>query len=187
MATINQVGIGLSGSNGTGTFAGSTNAILTTPNIDAATATTVTFNPTTGGLVGTTTNDNASAGIVGEFISSVIPSASGLTPTSGSPINITSISLTAGDWDVIGNVANSAPTTGTTVIGWVSLVSATLANQNSRTSYRVMAGNTIRACGINTNYLRVSISTTTTVFLSCQNNFTGSMTVFGGIYARRAR
>jgi len=51
-------------------------------------------------LIGTTTNDNAAAGQVGEYVSSTITGGASVALTPGVATNITSISLTAGDWDV---------------------------------------------------------------------------------------
>ncbi len=52
-----------------------------------------------GGLTGTVTNDSAAAGKVGEYVESVVGPIN--YPTSGgTPGNMTTISLTAGDWDV---------------------------------------------------------------------------------------
>jgi len=53
----------------------------------------------TTGIVGTTTNNNAQAGSVGEYVESVVANVS-FTTSGGPGNNITSISLTAGDWDV---------------------------------------------------------------------------------------
>lgn len=58
----------------------------------------IVFNPTTSGITGTTTNNSASAGIVGEYVESVVgPVAYGASAVFG---DATTISLTAGDWDV---------------------------------------------------------------------------------------
>jgi len=57
------------------------------------------FNPTTKGIKGTTTNDNAAAGNVGEYVESVITSAVAAAATTQWK-DMTSIALTAGDWDV---------------------------------------------------------------------------------------
>jgi len=51
----------------------------------------------TTGIVGTTTNNNAQAGSVGEYIESVIASGSSVSLTTSVMVNMTSISLTAGD------------------------------------------------------------------------------------------
>lgn len=56
------------------------------------------FNPTTKGVKGTTTNDNTATGNVGEYVASVTTSA--VPAASGNYSDATSITLTAGDWDV---------------------------------------------------------------------------------------
>jgi len=68
------------------------------------TATSIIFNPTTGGILGTTTNNNASAGYVGEFVSSEVLIGSAVSISANTATDLTSISLTAGDWDVWANV-----------------------------------------------------------------------------------
>jgi hypothetical protein len=55
-----------------------------------------------GQLPGTATNDSAAAGDVGEYVSSVIATGSATSFTTATAKNITSISPTAGDWDVQG-------------------------------------------------------------------------------------
>ena len=81
-------------------------------------------------LVGTTTNDSAAAGHVGEYIQSVIVSGSAVALTSTTPANLTSISLTAGDWvvDAVFQFTGNAATTVTYLIGSISTTSATLDN-----------------------------------------------------------
>src|SRR5690349_16625741 len=53
-------------------------------------------------LAGTATNDDAAAGKIGEYIESEVLSGSAVSLTTNTAANITSISLTAGDWDVWG-------------------------------------------------------------------------------------
>ena len=57
---------------------------------------------TAGQIVGTATNDSATAGNVGEYVSSAVTPAYPITLTSTQYADVTSISLTAGDWDVTG-------------------------------------------------------------------------------------
>ena len=52
------------------------------------------------GIVGTTTNNSANAGSVGEFIESVVTGAAPAPIANNTTTNLTSIALTAGDWDV---------------------------------------------------------------------------------------
>lgn len=139
-------------------------------------------------LIATNTNDNAASGYVGEFISSVIASGSAVTATSNASSNITSISLTAGDWDVSGNANLVTGGTTPTIFGqWISTTSATIPDQSlysAATSTATLSAGT----GGATPYKRLSLATTTTVYLSCYlGNVSGNGTACGGIYARRAR
>jgi hypothetical protein len=78
-------------------------------------------------LAGTTTNDNATAGNVGEYQGSTVTSASPVSLTNNIPANITSLSLSPGDWRVSGQVGYSfgATTSVTAMTGSLSSVSAT--------------------------------------------------------------
>lgn len=169
-------------------YATSTNAVSGNSNITVSgsqlTAGSIAFSTTTG-VVGTTTNNNAAAGSVGEFVSSVILSGSAVTATANAASDVTSISLTAGDWDVWGNI--TWPTTGTTVnglIGWISSTSATLPDLALRVAV-ITNGNNF---GLVVPQLRFSLSTTTTIYLSgLVSNSGGNGTQCGGLYARRVR
>ena len=138
-------------------------------------------------LVGVTTVSNAAAGSLGELISSVISFAGRITLTHSIQANVTSISLTAGDWDVVGNV-NFATSIGmTAVYAWTNTVSATITDPSEYNCYQDNAGTLINI-GIPTQYRRVNVSSTTTVYLSALAGFgSGSTTACGGIYARRVR
>lgn len=147
-------------------------------------------------LIGTTTNDNAAAGSVGEYISSTVLVGSAVSLTTSTTTNVTSISLTAGDWDVWGviNYALAAGTTITTLTGSINTVSATNPTVPGFGSYVldvwrsgseiVGASNLIRPLGTS----RISLASTTTVYLLARAAFTVStMTAYGLIGARRVR
>ena len=135
--------------------------------------------------MGTTTNDNAAAGIVGQSISSTVLSASGVSMSTGTPVNCTSISLTAGDWDVYGN-ASFLTTTATQVSCWASLTSATLPDLSLYV--QLSTATALASPGLSIPYLRVSIAGTTTVYLSGSATFASSTcTISGSIFARRIR
>ena len=168
---------------GSGSIVLATSPTLVTPTLGAATATSLTFSPTTNGIVGTTTNDNASAGYVGEFKSSVIAAASSVTFTSGSITDLTHVSLTAGDWDVWGNLL-ALGTTITQFTGWINSSSASPAD-NSLVSSFSLAVSTNAASPVPSQ--RISLSTTTNIYISGVMTGTGTITVCGGIYARRVR
>lgn len=152
----------------------------------------------TAGIVGTTTNNNADAGSVGEVVSSSVAVGSGVALTTAvsatSGTTVTSISLTAGDWDVFGVVGvNGAATTNFTVIaGGINTVNNELNSlYEERTAFiygtagRVPAGSPISFVFPPT---RVSIASTTTYYLVAYAQFTLSTAVgFGRITARRAR
>ena len=145
---------------------------------------------------GTTTNDNAAAGSLGEFITSTIATP-GSTLATATPINITSISCTAGDWD-ISMVADYAYT-GTTVTdirAGPSLTTGTLPTQPGggglgTDSLAVDSSNFVTITDVQTissGPVRLSIAATTTVFMVAQATFSiGTVTVFGTIRARRVR
>ena len=144
----------------------------------------------TSGIVGVTDGSNANAGVVGEYISSIVlPTSTGLT--SVTPTNATSISLTAGDWDVSGCLSfdYAGTTVPSYVYGAISTTSATLPGITNPTS--MFFQGTITT-GSETNFvvptLRINITTTTIVYLVGQCYFTTSTAGFGGfIRARRVR
>jgi hypothetical protein len=146
-------------------------------------------------LLGTNTNDNATAGNVGEYISSTIVSGSAAALTTGTPINVTSISLTAGDWDVWG--ANYFIPTNTTSITFYSTFLTTTSGSTVTSSpggfWEItqpaeVPASTSSFGGMTAGPIRFSLSTTTTIFLVAQANFTAStLSVFGAIQARRVR
>jgi hypothetical protein len=152
-----------------------------------------------GGLLiaGVTDGSNAAAGQIGEWISSFVASSGAVAGVTGTAFNVTSISLTAGDWDVQGNVfliALAGAPTVTGVYGWVGLTSAALPPMGA-SGCAVMAlvtpaGAFGNGAGGPTGVLRVSVSATTTVYLSASVNYSGagaSAGCYGVITARRVR
>jgi len=192
MTTNNIVNTSLSGQTGTGSFVGSTSPTLVTPTLGAANATSISFSSTTG-IVGTTTNNNAAAGSVGELISSSVATP-GTSLTSTVSADVTSILLTAGDWDVWGivNCAVGGTTTTSRVSGWISSTSATPPTAPNNGAYAYMdlsaAANTGEPTYFYVGQIRFSISGNTTVYLSANCVFAVStMSAFGFIGARRVR
>lgn len=145
-------------------------------------------------IKGTATNNSASAGYVGEVISSTIASASAVSLTTATPANVTSISLTAGDWEVSGTVirALGATTSVTQLITSISTTSATASSATAgdgsfqilSTAANVMAANTSQVVPP----IRISVASTTTIYLVASDTFTVSTdAVFGTLRARRVR
>lgn len=140
-----------------------------------------------GQLPATATNDNASAGNIGELVSSVVASGSAISLTNNTSANITSISLTAGDWDVWGNVfLNGSGQNMAISKAWVNTTSATAPDNSLVAEVNNPGGNTVWASPITPQ--RFSLSSTTTIYLSTLTTFlTNTVTACGGIYARRRR
>ena len=141
------------------------------------------------GIIGTTTNNNANAGAVGEYISSTILSGSAVSLTTGTAANITSITLTAGDWDVFG-VVQFTPAGGTTVTYIAGSSSTTSASNNTQNGF-FLGGIASGLVGVLANPIatvRYSVASNTTVYLVAQSQFSGStMSAYGFIGARRVR
>lgn len=156
------------------------------------TATSITFNPSTGGIVGTTTNDSAAAGFVGEYISSSISSGSSVALTNAIVSNVTSISLSAGDWDVHANVAYfiAATTVNSARYASISTTSATLTAIPNGGAYLQNQGS-VTGSAVWTapvGMTRMSLAATTTVYLVARADFTTSTcSAYGFIGARRVR
>lgn len=170
------------------------NFILTAPvNFGSSfgiTTKSITFSPTTSGLVGTTTNNNASTGIVGEYVSSVISTATNF-PATATYGDLTSISLTAGDWDV--TVQLKAQLNDATVVAFVTGVSTTSGNSGAglvEGDSRLDSpppGNSADA-SLTVSAVRFSLSATTTLYLKYLASFSaGTPRAVGRISARRVR
>ena len=142
-------------------------------------------------VVGTVTNDNAVAGRVGEELKTVLASGSAVSLTTNTTANVTSVSLTAGDWEVSGVVdfTPGATTSLTQRTAGVSTTSATLGAQDSMSQTSV-AANVPGANVISqvTPNVRISVAVTTPVYLVARALFTVStLTAYGSIRARRVR
>lgn len=139
---------------------------------------------------GTDTNDNATAGNVGEYVESVIAAGSAVSLVSSTAKTITSISLGAGDWDVTGAVsfAPNAATSITALSGSISLVD----NTNDATyTWSDRFGAVVPAAnvgGFAITKRRLSLNGTTTVYLVGASVFSINTNAgFGIISARRVR
>jgi hypothetical protein len=163
---------------GTGVLVFSTNPTITNP-----------------AIVGTATNDAAAAGNIGQEIKSNIASGSAVALSSGTIANVTSISLTAGDWDVSGIVQFTGdPTTNVaTAIGGTSASSATLPPFGTGDTNRfnwpaVTAPFSTGGLSAPSGPVRITLATTTTIYLVASATFSvATCSAFGTIRARRMR
>jgi hypothetical protein len=142
--------------------------------------------------LGVTDGSNASTGYVGEVVTSSIAIGSATSLTSGTAKTITSITLTAGDWMISGNIgfiaaSGTLPTILTSSISTTTNTQATSPNGGGFTQFQLAFAAT------STNVLpiaptRFNITSTTTYFLVATATFTVStLTGYGSITARRFR
>jgi len=118
-----------------------------------------------GQLVGTITNDSATAGTIGEVVTS---SATGVNNPNNTIVNVTSISLTAGQWDIFGAVSLLLGTTTTCSI-FSSATSTTSANLGAVQDQSTFAGTYLTGgapvCTQTTPMKSLKLASTTTVYL----------------------
>jgi hypothetical protein len=140
-----------------------------------------------GGIVGTTTNDLATAGNYGEYISSapLVVAHTG----SGQYVSVGKITLTAGDWDISACIYMDG--NGATVTGWKAGIGT--ADGNSSTG--LIAGSNYTAGALLTNEggisiptYRVSIASSTDYYLKSYAAYSVAVPQnYGRISARRVR
>jgi hypothetical protein len=139
---------------------------------------------------GVTDGSNPAAGDVGEYIAAGVSVNPGISLTNNVIANITSISLTAGDWDVSGQVWCLPSATAVSFEVGINTTSAvfpgdaTSAGSRSWVQQNAAAGN----CLLPLATTRFSLASTTTVYLMVNAAFSSGTCVAGGkIEARRVR
>lgn len=144
-------------------------------------------------IQGCTDGSNAPAGYNGQFISSEILAASAVSLTSGNTANVTSISLTAGDWDIWGVISTRPNGSGAVTTNFnaaINTTSATLPSLTIITPYAALTNNSATGngtCNLTVGPGRVNITTTTTYYLVVNCSFTSTLGAFGYLCARRIR
>ena len=138
---------------------------------------------------GTNTNDSATAGFVGEYVESIV--GSGASLSSGAALNVTSIALTAGDWDVAGVIAfsmNGNVTQTVANIATSSGAAGTAGNPGRSTpSYAFPAAAVANVSNVNISPCRMLLASAGSAFLVALATFTSTATANGSIWARRRR
>lgn len=185
------------GATGALSGAGFTNYFASPPAIGSTAANTGAFTTlsasglispsSTVGIKGTATNDNAQSGSIGEYVTN---STSTTSATSGTTLNATSASLTAGDWDVqcSAQFNPAASTVLTTVFTSVNTVSAT--NGSLGTATQIVNSGFVNGQIqiIESPVVRISLASSGTAYCPSYAGFTTStLTISGFVRARRVR
>jgi hypothetical protein len=187
MATNNSVNSPLSGTTGSGNFVGATSPIVT-----GLTSDQITWSDTTKGIVGTTTNNDAAAGYVGQAPASYVSSLSPVTLTASTQTNITSLLLDAGDYDIYFQLGFVPANTAVLTLAYagISTTSATLPSTAVANGFAswigAFTGDGSSKLVLN-GYARYSLASTTTIYLVGFAASSGNTDGYGGIIARRAR
>lgn len=133
-------------------------------------------------ITGISTNTAAAAGYVGEFLSASNLASSPITFTTNTPKSLQNITLTAGDWDVWGNIFWSGTTVTSGFVG-LSTTNNTLPDNSLITQvFPVATGNQTALVAPQQRFL---VSGSTTVYIVGNVTGTGTLSGSGGIYARR--
>ena len=158
----------------------------------SATAANIVYTTRLTAVKGTTTNDNAPTGNVGEYISSSVLAGSAVSLTTATSANVTSVPLTAGDY-LISCTAffnpNAATTTTSLQVG-ISTTSATMptlgAENNSNITTQTFGAGLTQS--MSAGQMRLSLSAPATVYFVAQAAFAVStMSVYGFIGISRRR
>ena len=124
---------------------------------------------------GVTDGSDAAAGDIGEYMS-----ASASVPLSNAvAANVVSLSLTAGDWDVAGNVVFSP---GSGAHSFFAVGVGTIDTYLAATFSTAVINQ-----ALSTATHRYNVTGATTVWVVAEAHFAGTMSAAGSIWARRAR
>jgi hypothetical protein len=129
----------------------------------------------TGTLLGRTDGSAPGAGIVGQVIRATLARASQIALAAGAFVNVLSISLPAGEWDVRGNVIFSMAVAANGIsllVADISTTSVTIADDGTQ-SYGVAINNAVGTqsfiASVALPNRRLSLTATTTVYLVAQS------------------
>lgn len=171
----------LSGVNGSGAFAGDTGASVSG------------YTLTSSNIVGDISGTDAPSGDVGAITSSIVALGSAISLTTGTALNVTSLSLTAGDYDIYGTVGFvvGGATTMTSMGAALNTNSATLPTPDSiNTSVSVIKAplTTGASQSLTAGSCRISTNAPITVYLVAIMDFAiGTAAAYGSIWARIRR
>lgn len=173
----------------TGTFSVSSTSTLTGNTTVGGTLGVTGILTPTGGIKGTTTNNDATALNVGEYLSAT---SGTVVLASGTAATPTSLSLTAGDWNVWGLMNCYSALSDASLIKIIADLSTTSGGGGIDLSTASIldfsgSGNTLQQYITPLLKRRFSLSGTTTVYLNCLCGFSSLASCTANIYARRVR
>lgn len=142
-----------------------------------------------GELLGVTNASGATTGYYGEVLSGKIASGSAQALQTTVATNVTSLSLSAGDWDVSGNINfTGTASTITATSGGITTTSVTVPTDGTEVFSGVVTTLITETDSITIPRKQINVSSTTTVYLVGKCTFSaGSVSAFGSITARRMR
>jgi len=134
-------------------------------------------------ITGTATNDNAASGVVGEYVSGSRSYADRMSATSGAWVDVASVALTAGDWEIWGCLI--VDPNGSSITNIASGASSAAGTYGE---YQQLSYTTTLGAALATTRVRVSLASSGTAYLGAYMGFTGGPTkLYGNICARRIR
>jgi hypothetical protein len=177
----------------TDTARGTKIEVFTTPNGSSSDALVSTYSSAGCSLLGTTTNDSAASGFIGEYIESIVLIGAEVALTSTVTADVATVALTAGDWEIRGEVWLDLAATTT-----VSILATGINNASATLITVPTAGATLRqsfpAATVNSKLVqevgpfRASVTGTPTMYLSVNATFaTSTAKAYGKLSARRIR
>jgi hypothetical protein len=141
--------------------------------------------------MGTTTNDNAGSGQVGEYFTAQVLQSASIPLTTNTAINICQITLSPGDWGVSGNAGfDCTGAGGTSFSCGISVVSAQLPQSGTPMNSVTYGGNTtVTHTNMPIPATRISLASPAIIYLVASSIFPGavSTTAYGSMNARRIR
>lgn len=162
-------------------------------------ATTITSTGTcysAGQVVGSATNDSATTGNFGEDIDATLAVGSAISAPNTTATNVTSLTLTAGDWDLSGQIGWNSGAGSPAVLSLEGSISPTSATRNQTAGQfesmsfgatGVLVRPSVNIAG-SISPFRVSLSGSVTYYLVAFPDYSaGTWTVFGTLHARRMR
>jgi hypothetical protein len=138
---------------------------------------------------GTKTADTPPAGQIGEYLFNQVLQSAPVSLTSGQTVNVTQITLSAGDWGVSGNVGFAFTGGGGTLLSCgINTVSAQIPTGGTAINMIQLSGNiSIPATNMPIPATRILLAAPAIIYLVASGTFTGTGIVYGSMNARRSR